>query len=58
MILLLIALSGPCHVIANGTTSDWYTRKDAYSQAQAWALLGITAAVYCRPPRNDYRIWS
>ena len=57
-ILLALALTGPCHVIANGAVSDWMTQQDAYAQAQGWALLGITAAVECRPPRNDYRIWS
>ena len=56
--LLALALSGPCHVIAAGQVSDWLTRKDAYAQAQAWGLLGITAKVYAWPPRNDYRIWS
>lgn len=40
MLLLIAALTGSCHVIANGTVSDWMVREDAYAQARGW--LGHT----------------
>ena len=43
MIILLIALSGPCHVIAAGQTSDWLTRRKAYAPMVAQAVGPATA---------------
>jgi hypothetical protein len=39
--LLALALSGPCQVRANGTSSDWYERAEAYTSSlrvgRSWA---------------------
>jgi hypothetical protein len=45
------------HIIDPINFSDWMTYDDAYAYAEGWALLGITAEVYCRPPRKDQRVW-